>query len=117
MRYSPIAQTVLRQVNHLVAGLLLAGLSPPLPLSVSPPHEKAQPDGWAFNIWLPEQDFLRFTQDRLTTGLRPSSRPGGGGYSPPLPLPVSPPHEKAQPAGWAFNVWLPEQDSNLRQSG
>jgi len=39
------------------------------------------------------------------------------GFSPPLPLSHSPPHETAQPDGWAVNIWLPEQDSNLRQSG
>ena len=30
-----------------------SGFSPPRPLSLSPPHEKAQPLGWAFSIWLP----------------------------------------------------------------
>ncbi len=66
---------------------MLGGGSPPRPLSVSPvllalshaigviegpPHEKAQPKGWAFNIWLPSSFFeLRRDKpslDRLGTG-------------------------------------------------
>ena len=82
-------------VNYLVASSILGDVQKSSPSCLSTTF----PDSVKFRM--------------LTT----SSLVRCSGFSPPLPLSHSPPHETAQPDGWAVNIWLPEQDSNLRQSG